>query len=71
MFGYPEAGMMPNMQMVIGFKILMGPNEIASAFTTDLGQNEFSYEFSADAEYRKKFKKAGRFTGGALILGRN
>lgn len=42
--------------------------EILSGFVTDLNQQDFKYDFSAATSYRKKFKKAGRFTGGGFDL---
>ncbi len=38
----------------------------ASDFNTTLNQNDTQYDYSLRADYRKKFKKAGRYTGGGF-----
>ncbi|MCG8574039.1 MAG: TonB-dependent receptor [Flavobacteriales bacterium] len=41
-------------------------NALTSDFSTDLNQENFSYDYTAAADYRKKFAKAGRYTGGGV-----
>ncbi|MBN4072866.1 TonB-dependent receptor [Crocinitomix catalasitica] len=39
---------------------------LISGFNTKLEQDNFSYNYSSAIDYRKKFAKAGRFTGGGV-----
>ncbi|MCH2233328.1 MAG: outer membrane beta-barrel protein [Crocinitomicaceae bacterium] len=43
-----------------------GRDTLANSFSTDIRQSNFNYEVSAGLKYRKKFNKAGRFTGGGI-----
>jgi len=42
-----------------------------SGFLTQLNQDNFAYDFTAEADYRKKFAKAGRYTGGGASYTRS
>lgn len=39
---------------------------LSSDFNSTLQQRSFAYDYSAAADYRKKFAKAGRYTGGGV-----
>ena len=39
---------------------------LSSDFNSTLQQENFAYDYSASADYRKKFAKAGRYTGGGV-----
>jgi hypothetical protein len=45
-------------------------NILVSSFTTGLEQTDFNYSVDAGANYRKKFDKSGRYTGGDLSYSR-
>jgi len=44
---------------------------LVSAFTTSLDQTDFNYSINSTAEYRKSFKKDGRFTGADISFSKS